>query len=232
MPQGLLSSCRPRPWGPPYSGDPVLQGPHYPGCPRPRGSPAPSTPRSRLPQDSGTPYSGDLLPRRPTIRAVPVPGDFSCPGRRRPGACEPRAPQLQAPRRAPRAALPLPVSHCGAWSLSAPALLHPSFPPWGLGSALHPLCPLPVGSLPQVCLCLPSLCPCSQHPSLWCSTALFTPLRVINSTLVRFVEWGARVRDFFAFSSGGVTALGLGLRVLFWDSSALVCVPSPGAALG
>lgn len=41
----------------------------------------------------------------------------------------------------------------------------------------------------------------------------------------------SRVGDFFAFSSGGVTALGLGLRVLFGDS-ALVCVPPPGLRSG
>lgn len=172
MPRGPLSSCCPRPWGPPYFGDPVLLGPHYPGRPRPReppphtpGVPAPTTPRSRLPQDSGTLYSGNLLPLRLTIRAVPVPGDF-CPGRRRPGACEPRAPQLQAPLRAPRAVLSLPVSHCGAWSLSAPGSAASLFPPWGLRSALHPLCPPTVGSLPQVCLYLPtqSVAPAPSTP--------------------------------------------------------------------
>lgn len=194
MPRGPLSSCCPRPWGPPYFGDPVLQGPHYPGCPRPRdhpppptpGFPAPATPRSRLPQDSGTLYSGDLLPRRLTIRAVPVPGDFSCPGRRRPGACEPRAPQLQAPLQAPRAALPLPVSHCGAWSLSDPGSAASLFPPWGLGSAL--CVPLRLVPFTRSASVYPVCCPCSQHPSLWCSTALFTLLRVINNTLVRSVE--------------------------------------------
>lgn len=145
-------------------GTPVFRGPCTPGAALSWLPQAPGIPCPKHPTIPAAPGFGDPLLRGPSAPETHYPGRPSTRGLLSRPACEPRAPQLQAPRRAPRAALPLPVSHCGAWSLSAPALLHPSFPPWGLGSALHPLCPLPVGSLPQVCLCLPSLLPLLPAP--------------------------------------------------------------------
>lgn len=75
MPRGPLSSCRPRPWGPPYSGDPVLQGPHYLGCPRPRGSPAP-----KHPTIPAAPGFGDPLLRGPSAPETHYPGRPSTRG--------------------------------------------------------------------------------------------------------------------------------------------------------
>lgn len=195
MPRGPLSSCCPRPWGPLFSGTLCSRGrtilaapgpgnpphtlrgslpqPHHdPGCPRTRG---PSTPGTFCPGDS---LSGPSQ----------YPGTSPVPAGAGPVPASPERPNSKLP-----SALPGP--HCrflyliaGPGRCQPLALLHPSSHPggWALPSTL--CVPLRLVPFPRSASIYPVCCPCSQHPSLWCSTALFTLLRVINNTLVRSVK--------------------------------------------
>lgn len=196
MPRGPLSSCCPRPWGPPYFGDPVLLGPHYPGRPRPRepphthsGGPCPN--HTTIPAAPGL---GDPLLREPSAPETHYPGRPSTRGLlSRPAQARclraQSAPTPSSPPRSPGRTVASCISLRGLVAVS-PWLCCIPLP--SLGAALCPPPSVsPYGWFPSPGLPLftyPVCCPCSQHPSLWCSTALFTLLKVINNTLVRSVE--------------------------------------------
>lgn len=182
MPQGTAPSWLPQTPGP-LPAAPVTLCPKDPIIPAAPGAGEPPTPGAFCP--------GDLTPwAAPGPRTCPVPAATG------PGAREPRAPQLQAPSRAPR-------GRAAASCISLPGLVAVS--PWFGCSRLPTLgagrCPPPSvspwGSLPHVCLRLPSLLPrLPAPPPLRSSTPLSTPLRVGNA-LGRFVERGRRVWRLF-----------------------------------